>query len=224
MSDGQADDGDAQGHAGGHRPRDPVRPARVRLRDHGVAAGAGLLRHRRGHRLRAARQGRAARPRRRGEGPVREGAAAQGLFPQRPGTGRTSKSSGGPGASSQNGSNSSTKEADRHGRHSGSSWSPGRSSRRSSTAVQGPHRGSSPSLRHRGRRLCSGTSCTTGAITDGETRASDVRATSPTSSSVPRPTARRCATIVGDDPVEFAETFAQDYTGRADGSTRNALA
>ena len=30
---------------------------------------------------------RAARPRRRGEGPVREGAAAQGLFPQRSGTG-----------------------------------------------------------------------------------------------------------------------------------------
>ena len=32
-------------------------------------------------------QDRAARPRRRGEGPVREGAAAQGLFPQRSGTG-----------------------------------------------------------------------------------------------------------------------------------------
>jgi PadR family transcriptional regulator, regulatory protein PadR len=34
---GQAGDGDAQGNAGGHRPRDPVRPARVRLRDHGFS-------------------------------------------------------------------------------------------------------------------------------------------------------------------------------------------
>ena len=59
----------------------------VRLRDHGLAAGAGLLRHRRGHRLRAAHQDRAARPRRRGEGPVREGAAAQGVLAQRSGTG-----------------------------------------------------------------------------------------------------------------------------------------
>ena len=40
-----------------------------------------------GHRLRAAHQDRAARPRRRGEGPVREGAAAQGVLPQRSGTG-----------------------------------------------------------------------------------------------------------------------------------------
>ena len=40
---GQAGDGDAQGNAGGHRPGDPVRPARLRLRDHGVAAGSGLL-------------------------------------------------------------------------------------------------------------------------------------------------------------------------------------
>ena len=38
--------------------------------------------------------------------------------------------------------------------------------------------------------------------------------TSPTSSSVPRPTARPCATIVGEDPVEFAEAFAAAYTGK----------
>ena len=62
-------------------------------------------------------QDRAARPRRRGEGPLREGAAAQGLLPQRPGTRHISKSSGGPGASSQNGSNSSAKEADDHVHH-----------------------------------------------------------------------------------------------------------
>ena len=87
VSHGQAGHRDAQGDAGGHRARDPVRPVRVRLRDHGLAARPGLLRHRRGHRLRAAHQDRAARPRRRGEGPLREGAAAQGLLPQRPGTG-----------------------------------------------------------------------------------------------------------------------------------------
>ena len=45
----------------------------------------GLLRHRRRDRLRAADQDRAARPRRRGEGSLREGAAAQGVLPQRPG-------------------------------------------------------------------------------------------------------------------------------------------
>ena len=39
-------------------------------------------------------------------------------------------------------------------------------------------------------------------------------ATSPTSGSGPPSTGRRCATIVGDDPVEFAETFAQAYTGK----------
>ena len=71
----------------GAPPRITARCLRSRLRDHDVAAGSGLLRHRRGHCLRAARQERAARPRRRGEGPVREGAAAQGLFPQRSGTG-----------------------------------------------------------------------------------------------------------------------------------------
>src|SRR4051812_49668400 len=52
-----------------------------------MAAGAWLLRHRRRHGLRGARQDRAARLRRRGEGPVREGAAAQGVLPQRPGRG-----------------------------------------------------------------------------------------------------------------------------------------
>ena len=83
--------------------RDPRRPVRVRLRDHGVAARSGLLRHRRGHHLRPARQDRAARPRRRGEGPVREGAAAQGVLAQRAGARSTSTSSGGRGASSQNG-------------------------------------------------------------------------------------------------------------------------
>ena len=106
---------------------------RLRLRDHGVAAGAGLLRHRRRHRLRAAHQDRAARPCRRGEGPVREGAAAQGVLAQRNGDGTTSKSSGGPGASSPNGSNSSTKAGRVAMAARGSSWSPGRSSRRSST-------------------------------------------------------------------------------------------
>ena len=45
----------------------------------------GLLRHRRGHRLRAAGQDRAARLRRRREGPVREGAAAQGLLAEHAG-------------------------------------------------------------------------------------------------------------------------------------------
>ena len=60
-------------------------PAGVRLRDHGAAARSGLLRHRRGHRLRAADQDRTARPRRRREGPVREGAAAQGVLAQRHG-------------------------------------------------------------------------------------------------------------------------------------------
>src|SRR5262245_34694652 len=52
-----------------------------------MAARAGLLGHRRGHRVRAAGQDRAARPRRRGEGPLRERAAAQGVLPQRAGTG-----------------------------------------------------------------------------------------------------------------------------------------
>ena len=58
-------------------------------------AGAGLLRPRRGHRLRAAGPDRAARLRRRGEGPVREGAAAQGVLAQRAGAANSSRSSGG---------------------------------------------------------------------------------------------------------------------------------
>src|SRR5262245_15780122 len=87
MPRGQAGHGDAQGDAGGHRARDPLWPARVRLRDHCLAAGEGLLGHRRGDRLRAADQDRAARLRGRGEGALREGTAAQGLHPQRSGTG-----------------------------------------------------------------------------------------------------------------------------------------
>ena len=59
--------------------------AGIRLRDHRAAARPGLLRHRRGHRLRPAGQDRAARLRGRGEGPVREGAAAQGVLAQRTG-------------------------------------------------------------------------------------------------------------------------------------------
>ena len=37
--------------------------------------------------------------------------------------------------------------------------------------------------------------------------------TSPICGSAPRSTGRRCATIVGDDPVEFAENFVQAYAG-----------
>ena len=82
----------------------------VRLRDHGVAARAGLLRHRRGHRLRPADQDRAARPRRRGEGPVREGAAAQGVLAQRTGRGTARRLLEDLELPRRNASNSSAKE------------------------------------------------------------------------------------------------------------------
>src|SRR6476661_8529246 len=82
ISHGQSDDGDAQGHPGGHRPCGPGDAAGVRLPDHGAAPGAGLRRTRRGNRLRPAHPHRAAWLRRCAEGPVREGAAAQGLFAQ----------------------------------------------------------------------------------------------------------------------------------------------
>src|SRR5690606_33105928 len=59
----------------------------VRLRDHGAPARDGLLRHGRGHRVRAARQGGAAGPRGRGEDAVGERAAAQGVLAQCAGTG-----------------------------------------------------------------------------------------------------------------------------------------
>ena len=39
-------------------------------------------------------------------------------------------------------------------------------------------------------------------------------ATSPTCGSAPPSTGRPSREIVGDDPVEFAETFAQAYTGK----------
>ena len=42
MSDGQSDDGDAEGHARGHGARDPGRAPRVRVRDHGSTARAGF--------------------------------------------------------------------------------------------------------------------------------------------------------------------------------------
>ena len=45
--------------------------------------------------------------------PSEKGPPRKVVFPERSGTGRISKSSGGPGASSRNGSNSSMKEADR---------------------------------------------------------------------------------------------------------------
>src|ERR1700733_11699075 len=51
-----------------------------------MAAGEGLLRNRRRDRLRAAHQDRAAWSRRGGESPLREGATAQGVLPQRSGT------------------------------------------------------------------------------------------------------------------------------------------
>ena len=162
MLHGQAGDGDAQGDAGGDRPRDPVRPARLRLRDHGLAAREGLLRHRRGDRLRPADQDRAARPRRRGEGPLREGAAAQGVLPQRRRDRTTSKSSGGPGASSQNDSNSSAKE-DSDMVPSGSRPSPDRSSRRSSTGSTRHASRPFPSRTAPPRGASSATSCTTAA-------------------------------------------------------------
>ena len=54
----------------------------IRLRDHGMATGAGLHRHRRRHDLRPARPAGAETAGRCGEGPFREGPAAQGVHPQ----------------------------------------------------------------------------------------------------------------------------------------------
>ena len=80
-------------------------------------------------------------------------------------------------------------------------------------AGQGPHRRPARAVRAPRRRRCTGTSCTT-AASPTATPSSRCSATSPTCGSAPPPTARPSATIVGDDPVEFAETFAQAYTGK----------
>ena len=152
-------------------------------------------------------QDRAARPRRRGEGPLREGAAAQGVLPQRPGTGlprrvledlelprRTARTA--------------PRRRQMTWPQSGSSWSPDRSSRRSSTGSTRPASRPSPSRtraaakalravphvlrrRHRRRRP---------SLTMFDDLADLLERAAADGTPVRE--------IVGDDPVEFAEAFA----------------
>ena len=81
-------------------------------------------------------------------------------------------------------------------------------------AVQGPHRGPARAVRHVGRRRCSGTSCTTGA---SRTATAIVKMFGDFADLWERAAAdgTPVRAIVGEDPVEFAETFAQTYTGQA---------
>ena len=79
-------------------------------------------------------------------------------------------------------------------------------------AVQGPHRGP-PRTTAPPRRRSSGTSCTTAGITAGDVIVAmigdfaDLWERAAADGTPVR-------AIVGDDPVEFAETFAQDYSGK----------
>ena len=66
----------------------------------------------------------------------------------------------------------------------------------------------------RRRRRCTGTSCTTAASTDGDTLVTmfgDLADLWERAAADGTPVRE----IVGDDPVEFAETFAQAYDGQA---------
>ena len=132
----------------------------------------------------------------------------------------SSRSSGGPGASSRNGSNSSTtsstsgkKERSNYGRQV--DRDPHRVARAEEAvqAVQGPHRGPARAVRHRR----AGVPPVLHVLRRHHRRRhphARCSATSPTSGSAPPPTGRRVREIVGDDPVEFAETFAQAYSGK----------
>ena len=157
-------------------------------------------------------QDRAARPRRRGEGPVREGAAAQGVLPQRSGTGiprrvledlelphRTARTA--------------PRRRQMTWPRSGSSWSPDRSSRRSST---GSTRPASSALPEPYGTAVEGAGAVPHVLRGRHGRRDrrhDVRATSPTSGSAPRPTARPCARSSATTRSSSPRRSPQAYTG-----------
>ena len=130
----------------------------------------------------------------------------------------SSTSSGGPGASSRNGSNSSTATHTQKERTDmAAKWIETLTGSLEQKKQYKQYKARIEALpepygtRREGHR--SGTSCTT-AASPTATPSSRCSATSPTSGSAPPPTGRRVRAIVGDDPVEFAETFAQAYTGK----------
>ena len=214
----KSDDGDAQGHSRGHRARGPVGAPGVRVRDHGTAARRRFHRPRRGHRVRAPGARRAARLRRRGEGPVREGPAAQGVHAQRHTGASSSRSSGAPGASSQNASNSFTTNTNKERTDMAAKWyelvtgsladkKAYRQYKARIAALPEPYLTAANAFE---RYLMYN-----GGITDGDT-AMMITMLGDFADLWERAAADNTPVeaIVGDDPVEFAEAFAAAYSGK----------
>ena len=156
-------------------------------------------------------QDRAARPRRRGEGPLREGAAAQGVLPQRPGTGiprRVLEDLELP--------HGTTRTAPRRRQiDMAAKWIEkvtGRSSRRGTTGSTRRARNSFPRATARRSTRCSGTSMYFGRRrrqTAWLSMLEDLADLFEQSAANGTPIRE----IVGDDPVEFAEAFLAELPG-----------